>query len=176
MSEISASGRGARLQHEALVNGLHAQSPLEIARVDEARLQPRRLREVLDAGQGGLGRVERQQLALAGCQRGADRMGAIERDDVGRRRAKRTGRMSGLRRRAPFLRLAISWRRAARHRSAAVFTHHSGCCARMARAARTAACGVAKRAKQVAPEPDMRASLQPRAARSSASASTMIGA
>lgn len=53
--------------------------------------------------------------------------------------------------------------------------HHCGCACRKARAAAAAARCVSNKAKQVAPEPDMRARRQPGRARNAASAHAMIG-
>ena len=61
-------------------------------------------------------------------------------------------------------------------RSVVARIHHAGNCARSVRAAIVAALPVSNNAKQVAPDPDMRANRQPDRARRAASTSAMTGA
>ena len=177
-------GQGARLQHQALMHALLAEPLRQRSRLDDLRREAGGGGERRDALGGAFRRIERQQFAPSGDERLAHRMGAIEHDDIAGGPAE--GRLLARilpRRRAAAAVPAVAARAVAvlaggraRHRSTAVFTHQPLCWRRMTAAARAAAWRVENNAKQVAPEPDIRASRHPLAADNTASASTMTGA
>ena len=90
-----ALGQGAGLQQQPLMHGLLAKPPRQFARFDELGLKPRRLRRVLDARNRVGGGVERHELALAGGQRLAHGVGAIDQRGLGWPGAAFASRLAG---------------------------------------------------------------------------------
>ena len=90
-----ALGQGAGLQQQPLMHGLLAEPPRQLARLDELGLKPRRLRHVLDARDRVGGGVERHELALAGGQRLAHGVGAIDQRGLGGPGAAIASRLAG---------------------------------------------------------------------------------
>ena len=90
-----ALGQGAGLQQQPLMHGLLAQPPRQFARLDQLGFQPRRLRRVLDARDRVGGGMERHQLALAGGQRLAHGVRAIDQRGLGGPGAAIASRFAG---------------------------------------------------------------------------------